>query len=671
MPTPLGSAITYQGQLKENGRPADGTYDFRFTLYDAKVGGSQVSSVVFSENVLVKEGLFSVLLDFGSGAFNNYKRWLEIGVRTGNLNDPNEYITLSPRQELTAIPYALFTKTQIVEYNYYGVKESYKRRQCQADLTYDFSDINDWNAAGFQEDMSQPGDVTAVEIDSPVLTGLKSIKVSLETDATAYVVLYRNVAADNKKIDFSGHNFQVRYYIDPETYNTLKGNDVVQIRFGNISYFSWYDNMTLNLPYAAGWNTVEFTWGRMDDHGKANHTVNPMIGQIRFVFHPGANHPNAYIIWDSFEMWPSGAKKGSILWGFDDSYVSQYTVGIRYLAKYGFPSVLYTSSNMIGYPGYMTWEQVAACQDLGALIATHYTRSPVDMYGYNYTDDQLRAWCRTLKEPLYKRGYNRGADYIALPGGQKLGDYRGPQDYPILREFFSHIRGTAEWWQDTPIGDPPWPNGHFGGCQGPMPRYRRAPWWECARYVNNNIAVNNSHVDNVVADHDVKFFTFHEIVDGGTEITPANFRELVDYVAQKVAERVLEVISVEDLVRGTSGTSDVIDGAIVVNKTSNYQVRFVDHLWTFTNAEATDHVTFTLPPAHRTMIGREFIFFVKAPQELLIAPYDATETITVNGTQQAAGRCIRSTNVGASCHVKCIIEGQWEQTDIVGSWQGQ
>ncbi len=41
-PTSLGSAITYQGQLKKDGHLADGTYDFRFALYDAKVGGLQV-----------------------------------------------------------------------------------------------------------------------------------------------------------------------------------------------------------------------------------------------------------------------------------------------------------------------------------------------------------------------------------------------------------------------------------------------------------------------------------------------------------------------------------------------------------------------------------------------------------------------------------------------------
>ena len=35
---PLGTAFTYQGQLQDGGSPAQGTYAFRFALYDAARG---------------------------------------------------------------------------------------------------------------------------------------------------------------------------------------------------------------------------------------------------------------------------------------------------------------------------------------------------------------------------------------------------------------------------------------------------------------------------------------------------------------------------------------------------------------------------------------------------------------------------------------------------------
>ncbi len=109
--TPLGTAITYQGSLKESGWPAHGTYDFIFTLYDANEGGSQVGVTVFHDELLVNKGLFGALLDFGSGAFNGDARWVEVGVRSGDLDDPNEFTPLSPRQELIPAPYSLFSKT--------------------------------------------------------------------------------------------------------------------------------------------------------------------------------------------------------------------------------------------------------------------------------------------------------------------------------------------------------------------------------------------------------------------------------------------------------------------------------------------------------------------------------------------------------------------------------
>ncbi len=103
---PLGTVFTYQGQLKQGDEPVSDTCDFRFILYDADIGGSQVGSMVTQEGVLVNNGLFTVQLDFGSAAFAGDARWLDIAVRcpTGS----GGYTSLSPRQAVTAAPYALY-----------------------------------------------------------------------------------------------------------------------------------------------------------------------------------------------------------------------------------------------------------------------------------------------------------------------------------------------------------------------------------------------------------------------------------------------------------------------------------------------------------------------------------------------------------------------------------
>ena len=102
---PVGTAFTYQGRLTDGGSPANGEYDFRFKLYDAVSGGAQVGSTVSKENTTVTDGLFTVELNFGSGAFNGDARYLEIGVRPGASS--GLFTTLSPRQALTPAPYAL------------------------------------------------------------------------------------------------------------------------------------------------------------------------------------------------------------------------------------------------------------------------------------------------------------------------------------------------------------------------------------------------------------------------------------------------------------------------------------------------------------------------------------------------------------------------------------
>jgi hypothetical protein len=100
---PVGSAFTYQGSLKNGGNPANGQYDFTFKLFDAASAGNQVGSTFTATNQTVSQGLFTVQLDFGATALQGDARWLEIAVRT---TGGGTYTTLSPRQPLTATPYA-------------------------------------------------------------------------------------------------------------------------------------------------------------------------------------------------------------------------------------------------------------------------------------------------------------------------------------------------------------------------------------------------------------------------------------------------------------------------------------------------------------------------------------------------------------------------------------
>src|SRR6266436_2224876 len=75
-----GTAFPYQGQLKNSGLPATGSFDLQFKLFDASTNGTQIGSTQCADNVAVSGGLFTVSIDFGA-QFDGNARWLEVGVR--------------------------------------------------------------------------------------------------------------------------------------------------------------------------------------------------------------------------------------------------------------------------------------------------------------------------------------------------------------------------------------------------------------------------------------------------------------------------------------------------------------------------------------------------------------------------------------------------------------
>jgi microcystin-dependent protein len=106
---PVGTAFTYQGRLIDANDTADGEYDLQFKLFDDVnvVDGNQVGSDVNVPDLDVIDGYFTAELDFGS-VFDGNDCYLEISVRPGDSNDPNAFVTLSPRQKVTPTPYALY-----------------------------------------------------------------------------------------------------------------------------------------------------------------------------------------------------------------------------------------------------------------------------------------------------------------------------------------------------------------------------------------------------------------------------------------------------------------------------------------------------------------------------------------------------------------------------------
>ena len=100
-----GTAFSFQGRLNDGSVPANGSYDLQFSLYNTTVGGTAIGTIPRPNTTLIN-GVFSVTLDFGATAFNNPNAvFIEIGVKPNG--SPNAFTILGPRQQLTAVPYAV------------------------------------------------------------------------------------------------------------------------------------------------------------------------------------------------------------------------------------------------------------------------------------------------------------------------------------------------------------------------------------------------------------------------------------------------------------------------------------------------------------------------------------------------------------------------------------
>jgi hypothetical protein len=101
---PVTDEFTYQGELVNAGTPANGSFDFRFRLYDAAAGGVQVGAQII-RTATCTDGKFTTTLQF-PGVFNGTALWLEIDAAPAG---SGSWTTLGPRQALTVTPNAAFS----------------------------------------------------------------------------------------------------------------------------------------------------------------------------------------------------------------------------------------------------------------------------------------------------------------------------------------------------------------------------------------------------------------------------------------------------------------------------------------------------------------------------------------------------------------------------------
>lgn len=102
------TAFTYSGRLNDNGVPVNSPSDLRFSLFETSAGNDLVAGPLLVPAAAVVNGFFTVRVDFGANVFTGPPRWLGIEARVGGAAN---FTLLSPRQEVTASPYAIRAQT--------------------------------------------------------------------------------------------------------------------------------------------------------------------------------------------------------------------------------------------------------------------------------------------------------------------------------------------------------------------------------------------------------------------------------------------------------------------------------------------------------------------------------------------------------------------------------
>lgn len=102
----VGSGFSYQGELLDNGAPANDAYDFMFQAFDAAENGNAGMITPTVDNISVVNGLFYIeSIDFGDMQFTGEAIWLEVSVRKSS--EGGAYTALSPRQRMSSVPYSV------------------------------------------------------------------------------------------------------------------------------------------------------------------------------------------------------------------------------------------------------------------------------------------------------------------------------------------------------------------------------------------------------------------------------------------------------------------------------------------------------------------------------------------------------------------------------------
>jgi len=102
---------------------------------------------------------------------------------------------------------------------------------------------------------------------------------------------------------------------------------------------------------------------------------------------------------------------------FDDGYESDYHTALPALARFGFKAVTFVTANLVGRPGYLTWDKIRELACAGFSVQSHSLNHRfLTTLGPQELSVELKKSKETIEDKVGAK-----VDYVAAPGGRVSG----------------------------------------------------------------------------------------------------------------------------------------------------------------------------------------------------------------------------------------------------------
>lgn len=238
--------------------------------------------------------------------------------------------------------------------------------------------------------------------DEHTTLGETSLKVSTNDEHTTSAGRLRFSNYDLKDVD----NIMIRLFVDDIT--KLSN---VQIRFSSVDNMAGYLQWRVSRwQLVEGWNEVMIPLSELTIVG--GETFDNPITTIQASVTGASGGQEAIVYFDA--MYTNLQQKGSVIFHFDDGWMSQYTNAYPIMRAKGMVGCIGVISNYVGTSNYVNRTQLHELQDYGWEVFNHtVTHSDLSTLTKQEIHDELHG-CR---EWMIENGFVESADIVAYPYG--------------------------------------------------------------------------------------------------------------------------------------------------------------------------------------------------------------------------------------------------------------